>query len=463
MPFKYHPPTRKDCDLCDKLDHTKLNAIIHTSKGKASAADNFPIHNWYNFVLGYTPDFPEYVLEREKMSKTNLVLDPFMGSGTTLVVCKSKGIPSVGVDANDFFKLAADVKLNWKTNLTDVERIKEELRKKMKKELDSFNWKPYLTEKNKIKPISGTNSVIQYAKKYRPDWLPVRYMSDSPFVQIQIMKNIIDKRKWESDEVKNFFNFAFGAITLPASNISYGPGFGVKKAKLHVDVLDIFIKKIDRMIKDIEILKPFKSTKSEVILGDARKLSSDLKLNSVDLIITSPPYPGDHEYTKHTKVELLLLGYAQTLEEFRKIKKRMLVGSTTNIYKESNHRELIKHIPSIKKVIDQIDERLKADKATSGFEKLYTKLVGEYFGGMSQVFEEAYKVLKPGGKFSLLVSDSHAFKMVHIETAKLLGEVAADVGFKNIHIELWQYKNSTSHKYKLLENILTVQKPKNAK
>ena len=74
------------------------------------------------------------------------------------------------------------------------------------------------------------------------------------------------------------------------------------------------------------------------------------------------------------------------------------------------------------------------------------------------MFKEAYKILKPGGRFALLVSDSHAFKMVHIKTAHLLAQVAKEAGFEKTEIELWQFKNSTSHKYKLLENTLTVQK-----
>ena len=75
---------------------------------------------------------------------------------------------------------------------------------------------------------------------------------------------------------------------------------------------------------------------------------------------------------------------------------------------------------------------------------------------MYSVFIEAKKVLKPGGRFSLLVSDSHAFKMVHICTAEILSEVAKLAGFDNSEIELWQLKTSTSHKYQLFENILTV-------
>lgn len=158
---------------------------------------------------------------------------------------------------------------------------------------------------------------------------------------------------------------------------------------------------------------------------------------------------------------MIFQGYASDLASFRTIKKRMIRGSTTNIYKDDNERELVKDISEIREVTDLIDARLKKDGATSGFEKLYTKLVWEYFGGMASTFSECYKVLKPGGKIALLVSDSHAFKMVHIQTAQLLKKVGEQAGFVNAEIILWQLKNSTSHKYQLRENILILQKPQN--
>ena len=68
-------------------------------------------------------------------------------------------------------------------------------------------------------------------------------------------------------------------------------------------------------------------------------------------------------------------------------------------------------------------------------------------------------MLKPGGKIALLVSDSHAFKMVHIQTAQLLKLVGEQIGYENAEVILWQMKNSTSHKYQLRENILFLQKP----
>lgn len=236
---------------------------------------------------------------------------------------------------------------------------------------------------------------------------------------------------------------------------------GIIKPKENVDVIRLFKDKLDKIYVDLEGLSEAeKKTSTRTYLGDARKMTDCLERNSVNLMITSPPYPGDHEYTKHSKLELIFLDFAMSMEQFRTIKQRMLRGSTTNIYKQDVEGESIKSIKSIKDVTDEIDARLKADGGTSGFEKLYSKLVREYFGGMYKAFEEALKILKPGAKFALLVSDSHAFKMVHIETANILAEVALSAGFTNAHVELWQEKKSTSHKYKLLENILTLQKSK---
>lgn len=458
MPFTYHPPTRQYCETCSKYNGD-LKPIIDTHSGKASSADNFSFHNWYNFVLGYSPEYPDYILKRECAGDNCVVMDPFMGSGTTLVCCKSKGFKSMGIDANDFFKFAADTKLNWNIDLDQVKKIKDSLLVKIKKEISEYKW-PDLENSKKPFELNGNKDFICLTKNNRPEALIDKYISDAPFAKLTIIKNNLEEIKWSNNEIRNLFFLAFATIIVPSSNVRYGPGFGVCKPKIDVNVIKLYEEKIDRMISDLSNLSSKqKSTASTTFLGDARKMSEYAKANSIDLMITSPPYPGDHEYTKYSKLELILMNYAQSLSDFRVIKKRMLRGSTTNIYKEDHEGDNIRDILSIKTVAEEIDKRIKDDNGTSGFEKLYSKLVWEYFGGMYLVFKEALKVLKPGGKFMLLVSDSHAFKMVHIETAKILEEVAIKAGFVNTNIELWQYKNSTSHKYKLLENTLTVQKP----
>lgn len=260
--------------------------------------------------------------------------------------------------------------------------------------------------------------------------------------------------------LKPIFDLALTSIIVPISNIRYGPGFGVVKPKDDIDVLSVYSSKINCMVADLESVDDHqRRTPSQVVLGDARFLSRNFEPNSASLMITSPPYPGDHEYTKHTKLELLFRGYASDHKAFRVIKKRMIRASTTNLYTEDMDREPISDVNSIKAITDEIQIRLEQDGATSGFEKLYTKLVWEYLGGMYKALAECFIVLRPGGKIALLVSDSHSFKMVHIQTAAILAELGARLGFANPEIVLWQNKTNTSHRYYLRENILILQKP----
>ncbi len=444
MAFTYHAPTRTTCPVCELLsNHTE--PIIDMMEGRASSANGFPFHNWYNFVLGYTPTFPQYMLDRENVTRDDLVVDPFLGSGTTQLVCKYNKISSIGIDANDFMVFAATQKLNWNVNREELEVLSKQLRAAIKEAVAKIDFE-------------DMRAIEELADKCRPQNMDRRYISNKPLVKAYVIKEQIDSI-CEKSKYRDLFIFALSAILVPVSNVSYGPGFGVKKPKDDIDVVGMYFEKIKVIIADLKKVDEEQiATYSSSLLGDSRKISEYIKNDSVSLMITSPPYPGDHEYTKHSKVELLFNEMAGDVNSFRMIKKRMIVSSTTNIYKENNARVLVEKFESIRKVTDEIQRRLDADNATSGYEKLYTRLVWEYFGCMKEVLTECYKVLKKGGKIALLVSDSHAFKMVHIQTAEILKEIGEDIGYINPEIELWQLKNSTSHKYQLRENILILQK-----
>ena len=455
--FTYHPPTRTQCPICEKLVESKTPPIIQKVYGKASSASSFPVHNWFYFVLGYTPEFPNYVLEREQMTPHHLVVDPFMGAGTTLAACKTKGIPSAGVDANDYFIDVVRTKVAWDIDLGKAMDLRNSVVECLEEEFRMYTSSSQSYEQTNLFS-SPYNTWEEYAAKNRSEMLTQRYMSDIPFAKLHIIKQQV-ARTVKDLKLRAFFDLAVSSIVVPVSNVRYGPGFGVSKAKTDVDVLSAFVRKLDRMLLDMNSVDDVqRRTPVEVKHGDSRQISSYFEPDSVDLMITSPPYPGDHEYTKHTRLELIFMGYATNIEEFRTIKKRMIRGSTTNIYKGDRDAERVKHMGSIQKIVDRVDTRLKNDGATSGFEKLYTKLIWEYFGGMHKMLAETKTILKPGRKISLLVSDSHAFKMVHILTADILAEIGLDVGFGDAKIELWQDKVSTSHKYHLRENIVTLTK-----
>ena len=74
---------------------------------------NGEVHNWYRLRLGYSDHLVADLLEDFGLKAKDRVLDPFCGSGTSLVECMKKGIDSTGIDANPASCFAATVKTNW--------------------------------------------------------------------------------------------------------------------------------------------------------------------------------------------------------------------------------------------------------------------------------------------------------------------------------------------------------------
>src|SRR6266498_5644203 len=72
-----------------------------------------PIHDWYRFVLSFPPHLVRDYLDRFAIRNTHRVLDPFCGTGTTIVECRKRGVPSVGVEANPMAHFASRVKADW--------------------------------------------------------------------------------------------------------------------------------------------------------------------------------------------------------------------------------------------------------------------------------------------------------------------------------------------------------------
>src|SRR6266481_4717929 len=82
--------------------------------GKVNALqkEDLPIHGWYRFVLSFPPHLVRQYMSAFGLTGSDLLLDPFCGTGTTLVEARKHGIDSVGCDAHPFAALVSRVKTN---------------------------------------------------------------------------------------------------------------------------------------------------------------------------------------------------------------------------------------------------------------------------------------------------------------------------------------------------------------
>lgn len=432
MSGKY-PVTAKLCPICEELKRNVGASVVDRDfQSSVSKARACPVHNWYTFVHTYSPQFVEYEIRKKGITSDQQVLDPFVGTGTTLVECKFKGINSVGVDILDFLTFASKIKTEWEVGIEELKTLFSEIKSN--------------AEKNFL------NNTI--SKK--PLFLKESYISPKPLAKLLAIKDAISELK--KGKFKDVFVLAFAGIIVPSSNVRFGPNFGLIKPREDVDVFGLFEQKVARIVSDLKYAQKIRSPSiSRAVKGDSRKLTSFIK-ERFDLVVTSPPYPQDHDYTRQTRLELILLEYLKDANDLRAIKKEMLRASTRNVYSTDNDYQYISKFKDVTSLMNKIDYRVKETGGTSGFEKIYAKLVGEYFGGMYRCLQEIFSLLEKGGTAALLVGDSHAFKMVHIQTARILSQFALDIGYKKYELELWQNIRSTAHKYQIPEHILELYK-----
>lgn len=78
--------------------------------------EDTPVHGWYRFVLSYPPHLVRQYLERFGVGNDDQLLDPFCGTGTTVVEAKKHQIPSLGCDAHPFALMVSRVKTDWSLN-----------------------------------------------------------------------------------------------------------------------------------------------------------------------------------------------------------------------------------------------------------------------------------------------------------------------------------------------------------
>ncbi len=83
-----------------QADATVSRISVQTGRENRLRAEDYGVHDWYRFVLSFPPHLVRNYLDRFSLGPGNVVLDPFCGTGTTLVECKKIGVNSIGIEAN---------------------------------------------------------------------------------------------------------------------------------------------------------------------------------------------------------------------------------------------------------------------------------------------------------------------------------------------------------------------------
>jgi DNA modification methylase len=423
------------------------------------------MHNAYDFALSFDCKLVSDIIDRLGVSNDDLVLDPFCGTGTTIVECKQRGIRSIGVDANPVCALVARAKLDWGFSIRSTQRSLKKVEASYRNRLRRYDQK-YQKEKaagRYLSPVKYASFAKSVPGKYlsqsgmlKRGWISPRIALKSVFLS-EAINSITDRR------VRRFFLLCFLGLLVPEiSNMRYGPEIYRARRRRDVGVVDLFANRVHDNLRTVEAWRCThnRKTPAKVIFGDSVNGALDrLRKSSVGFVITSPPYPNEHDYTRLTRLELVFAGFLNSPNDVRKIKRRLLRCCTRNIYCDDSNSRYVARFRSIQKVIGRVEQ--KAQGYSHGFARLYGRVTGEYFGSMLLHLKKVSRVLKPGGMCAYVVGDQASFFSVQIKTAELLSKIAASkgCGLKTIDIiKLGSLKGTRGRRRNNFERLLLLRK-----
>lgn len=416
--------------------HKTYGRIMQFNKNKKE-----PFHRWYPFVEGYSKEFIQSILD-EMNNKDLVCLDPFSGSGTTALELQNSGLKCYAFEVNPLMYLIAKVKLENNYNNARL-----------------TYWHEYIIEKRKNLEVELiTNFPTLYQEEDKKKW---NYHTEVAIAVERLRESI---RTITEPIYKDLFTVALAAILLEVSNLyRNGKCLSYKKewknkSYTEQEVFEKFDNKVVSELKcDIcNALKPAREDiKANIYNEDARVgIESHIEDESIDLVITSPPYLNSRDYTDTYMLELKTLGFTNTGEEIRALREKTLRSHVQIKWDDASTVE--------NKLLNATLKNLeKESKDIEKWNDSIIDMVRLYFVDMKKIFRVLYKKMKKSGKVYFNVSNSAYFNVL-IKTLDICAEIAEEEGFRVIEIREARFlKTSPQQKEKigkLLEGVIVLEK-----
>lgn len=404
--------------------YEKLTTLLKSDLDFHDHKSNYSSHNFHSFPAKFPPQLPQkFILNLTKEGE--IVIDPMVGSGTTVLEGLLNNRKTIGFDIDPLALMITNVK----TSIYN----KKELIKTYNQIMDEVS-KFLLAPKNLIEKLY--NSFDLDTQKFIEYW----FYEDTVHELIALSNSI---SKIHEEKIRLFFQVIFSSIIITktggvslALDLAHTRPHRAKKVYTSDSNMvfsqvkenmggryDILVKKLRSPVNEFKkkffqnvecvIEREFKFV-PRIELSDSQNLP--LEDNSVDLIVTSPPYASNAiDYMRAHKFSLIWFGYS--ISELTKKRKNYIGGDSVSEYEFENMPK------STTKIIQQI-------KKESSKKSL---VLHRYYSEMLKVFKEMHRILKPG-KAAIVVVGNSVMSGITSETHLCLKEIGEKIGFKVPHI-----------------------------
>ncbi len=357
-------------------------------------------HNLHPFPAKFPPQLPRKFIQG-LTEPGDVVLDPMMGSGTTVLEAHLEGRQALGFDIDPLALLLSQVKLT-PLPLEEAHQAGAHVLSQAR----GVMVQPDALEKAVASRFDAkTRAFIDY-------WFP-------PASQQELMALVQSIDTVSDDAVR-----AFLSLTLSAVIITKSGGVSLARDLAHTrphrveglpwrSPLALFEKRLAQNLACFQRMQ-WTTQPASVQFGNTQSLP--LPSNSVDLIVTSPPYASNAiDYMRAHKFSLVWLGYPiDTLSQCRK----ECVGGEA--------LDQVEFVP-LPEVTEEIVTRLAAKDTKK------SRVLHRYYSEMTRVLSSLLRVLKPG-KAAILVVGTSTLKGTETHVQNCLADIGQALGFDVVDI-----------------------------
>lgn len=381
-------------------------------------------HGIHTYPAMFIPQVARRLLETYS-KEGDTICDIFCGSGTALVEGRILGRNAYGIDLNPLAIFLAKAK----TTTTNPQKLTQE----------------YIALLGRVEKIK--NSEIK-----RPVFKNIDFwFKERVIIQLAKLKKAI--LMIEDAAIRNFLMVTFSETVRYASNTKTGEFKlvrmkGEKLEKHDPDVLRIFRKKTEPNIMGVEEFykEASKGAWTKIISGDSSK-ENGIQANSIDCIITSPPYGDSRTTVAYGQFSRLSSQWIDIFDDPNK------ASSVDNTLLGGKATKTLLHSLSSNYLHDSLDKIAKQDDARA-------KDVLSFYLGLNDCLKRAFTMLKPK-KYCCLVVGNRLVKQVRIPTDFIIAELGEKIGFtcedifvRNIPGKRMPMKNSPTNIVGALEETM---------
>lgn len=403
------------------MNMSALNTLVASSP-HGMGADRLPtnvgsrnnaVHRWYNFIAGFSPEFVRACVDMHGHNPTRdlVLLDPFSGCGTTPVAARLLGMSAHAYEPHPFFAAISEAKANSHKYWPALPHIQSAILTGISRGSD-----PTLSVSSSVSAFLDKMFRVADLQALHAARLELNRsgLGENPLA-VLILSRMLDH------------------CCLAATDGIYKAPTSTKRA---CTPSEAFEKVMSLLLEDASDATC--ATSAVRIHCSSSELMPELADDTVDLVVTSPPYLNNFDFAEMTRMYLYFWGTATSWGEITdRIRSNLLVNTTTALRGHKDNQERYRESLS-ERLLPELDAAvasLRQKRSEKAGKKEYDLLIYPYLSQMQSILRECARVCRPGAPFHMMVSDA-ALYGVHLSAPQWLAQIMSEAGFTDIQCEL---------------------------